>query len=86
MRGPVRYLGGIRKEYSMKKARLFLSPIEYEYIELFGESPEVTLQKNPLNGSEIVQFRMNLIWLSMKSKNKKDTRSELEKEGCPWLT
>lgn len=70
----------------MKKARLFLSPMEYKYIELFGESPEVTLQKNPLNGSEIVQFRMNLIWLSMKSKNKNDTRSELEKEGCPWLT
>lgn len=70
----------------MKKARLFLSPMEYKYIELFGESPELTLQKNPLNGSQIIQKRMDTIWRSLKERNKKVVQTELEKEGCPWLT
>lgn len=70
----------------MKDIKYKLSPMEYKYLEIFGETPEDTWQKNPINGSKIVQFRMDFIWLSMKTANKNETRSELEKEGCPWLT
>lgn len=66
----------------MKDIKYKLSPMEYKYLEIFGETPEDTWQKDPIYGSKMVQFRMNLIWLSMK----KETRTEHEKEGCPWLT
>ena len=85
-RGPARYLGGIRKECCMKDIKYKLSPMEYKYFEIFGEMPEDTWQKNLINGSKMVQFRMDSIWRSMKERNKKVVQTELEKEGCPWLT
>ncbi len=69
----------------MKKARLYLSPMEREYIDRYKELPETTCGKNPTDGSALVQKRMDKIWEEMKEKQKNKDVSELEKEGCPWL-
>ncbi len=69
----------------MKKARLLLTPMEREYVNRYKELPETTWDKNPTNGSALVQERINKIWEDMKEKQKNKDVSELEKEGCPWL-
>lgn len=70
----------------MKQALLKLSPMEIKYSHLYGELPETTFLKNPISGCLLVQKRMDAIWKAMTEENKNKEKSELEKEGCPWLT
>ena len=76
----------------MNKASLYLSPIERGYIEIYGETTETTMQKLKEQGmnmskvSEIIQARMDEIWQKMKSEHERHKITDLEAEGCPFLT
>ena len=76
----------------MRKAKLYLSPIERGYIEVYGETAETTMLKLKEQGiavctvSEIVQKRMDEIWQKMKSEHEKHKITDLEAADCPFLT
>ena len=76
----------------MKKANLYLSPIERGYVEIYGETTETTMQKLKEQGismckvSEIIQARMDEIWQKMKSEHERQKMTDLEAAGCPFLT
>lgn len=72
----------------MKKAVLRLLPIEREYIDRFGELPEDTWDKygHSDEGLALVQSRMEDICDHVRKRAQEKKISDLEKEGCPWLT
>lgn len=67
-----------QKGNKMRKAKLVLSPLEREYINIYKESPEITLEKY---GSVVLQERMDKVY--------RDSREafiqKLQRE-CPFLT
>lgn len=78
----------------MRKASLYLSPIERQYIQFYKELPETTMQKLRDMGVEsdkihnIIQKRMDAIWKDMREKAKtdKDGFTTALSSDCPFLT
>lgn len=62
----------------MRKACLYLSPLERLYIDIYKESPEITLMKY---GSEVLQERMDEVYRTARERHFKEL-----KEECPFLT
>ena len=78
----------------MKKANLYLSSIERQYVQLYKELPETTMRKFREQGVEsglihdIIQKRMDAIWKGMREKAKtdKDGFTTAVSADCPFLT
>ena len=76
----------------MKKANLYLSPIERGYVEVYGETAETTMLKLKEQGlaacavADLIQKRMDEIWQKMKSEHERHKMTDLEAAGCPFLT
>ena len=76
----------------MKKANLYLSPIDRGYVEVYGDTAETTMLKLKEQGiaacavADLMQKRMDEIWQKMKSEHERHKMTDLEAAGCPFLT
>lgn len=73
----------------MKKALIYLSPIDREYLKEYGKLPDYDYtdlykQYGSQKANEIVQKRANAVWKKMQENHKKENDKLLSE--CPFAT
>ena len=73
----------------MRKAKLYISPMDREYLKLYGKLPDYDYEDLRVKygskvAQEVRQKRINTVWQNMKAQHKKEQDALLAE--CPFTT
>lgn len=73
----------------MRKAKLYISPMDREYLKLYGKLPDYDYEDLRVKygskvAQEVRQKRIDIVWQNMKAQHKKEQNALLAE--CPFIT